>query len=245
MNELSITLYEKSSNTITYWRTARLANNWESTSEVSHRCNDDTDAISFFVFFFSSTLRSLPQSLSIKRQIKSKVELTVKNKSRQIGMNRWKRAIYNIGIFNSKTKQIIRKTIVNSELWYEAMKEIEGHFGGGVGTYFQFLRFLFVLNFLSMITVLRYASLPLSACRCDLMVIFCLQFHCASTNLEKLHEKWQRPANIHRNIWGAGEYHRLHHGRGESQSRMRISIFPTRVKLSLLFGIFNSQKKIR
>lgn len=74
-------------------------------------------------------------------------------------MNRWKRAIYNIGIFNNKAKQIVRKAIINGELWYESMKEIEGHFGGGVGTYFQFLRFLFVLNFLSMVTVLWYVFL--------------------------------------------------------------------------------------
>lgn len=74
-------------------------------------------------------------------------------------MNRWKRAIYNFGIFNSRTKHIIHKAIVNGELWYESMKEIEGHFGGGVGTYFQFLRFLFVLNFLSMVTVVGFVFL--------------------------------------------------------------------------------------
>lgn len=126
-----------------------------------HNIRTTTDQIYFSFFFLSvsSTLRALPQSLSIKRQIKSKVELTVKNKSLQIGTNRWKRAIHNIGILNSKIKKIIRKAIINGEIWYGSMREIEGHFGGGVGTYFQFLRFLFVLNFLSMVTVLRYVFL--------------------------------------------------------------------------------------
>lgn len=45
-----------------------------------------------------------------------------------------------------RTKQSIMSTLNSIELWYGSMKEIEGRFGSGVGTYFKFLRWLFGLN---------------------------------------------------------------------------------------------------
>lgn len=95
---------------------------------------------------FSKTLRALPQLLSAKLRIKSRIGDIVKEKSLQTGSNRWKRACYFVGFCTIKTKYFIRNTMRNAALWKKSMKEIEGYFGAGVETYFRFFRFLFVIN---------------------------------------------------------------------------------------------------
>lgn len=93
----------------------------------------------------------MPQSLHIKRQIKSKVSDIITEKSQRLGMNRWKRAVHFIGLCRIKSKIFIRNFMRNIELWNDSIKEIEGHFGAGAETYFRFFRFLFVINLLLMI----------------------------------------------------------------------------------------------
>lgn len=100
---------------------------------------------------FSKILRALPQSLFIKRQIKSRIADIVQEKSQRIGMNRWKKALHFIGLCSAKSKVIIRNCMRNFELWNDSMKEIEGYFGAGADTYFRFFRFLFVINLSLMI----------------------------------------------------------------------------------------------
>lgn len=46
------------------------------------------------------------------------------------------------------------------ELWYGSMKQIEGHFGSGVGTYFVFLRWLFLLNLYLLLFTFAFITLP-------------------------------------------------------------------------------------
>lgn len=104
---------------------------------------------------YSTTLRALPQSLSIKRRIKVRVEQTVKNKSNIDGTNRWKRALYVIGYIYINAKMFLTNTIRDLELWRSSMNEIEGYVGGDVGTYFKFLRYLFTLNLMLMVTTIR------------------------------------------------------------------------------------------
>lgn len=100
-----------------------------------------------------ATLRALPQGLSLRRQIKARVDASVAQKSQHIPPNCWKSFANDVSLLCNESKALTRKTIKNAELWYESMKEIEGHFGNGVGTYFKFLRFLFVLNFIAMMVI--------------------------------------------------------------------------------------------
>lgn len=103
------------------------------------------------LLFHSKILRSLPQTLSMKRQIKSNVLQIVRERSHRSGSNRWKRALHLFGAFSIKCKLIMRNSVRNLRLWNDSMKEIEGHFGAGCWTYYRFFRFLFVINLLLMI----------------------------------------------------------------------------------------------
>lgn len=97
-------------------------------------------------------MRALPQSLYIKRLIKAKVTTIVKERSQRMGMNRWKRGVQLVGLCSTKLKQFVRNFRRSVELWNDSVKEIEGHFGAGAETYFQFFRFLFIINLFLMIT---------------------------------------------------------------------------------------------
>ncbi|XP_055296530.1 transmembrane channel-like protein 7 [Sitodiplosis mosellana] len=108
----------------------------------------------------NKTLRALPQSLSIKRQIKSNVLHIVRERSHRMGINRWKRALHVFGLFSTKSKLMVRNSMRNLRLWNDSMKEIEGHFGAGAETYFRFFRFLFVINLLLMIVTFLFIVLP-------------------------------------------------------------------------------------
>ncbi|MCI4374278.1 hypothetical protein PGIGA_G00004510 [Pangasianodon gigas] len=46
------------------------------------------------------------------------------------------------------------------ELWRKSMHQIGGHFGGGVQSYFLFLRFLVILNFLSFLLMAGFVIIP-------------------------------------------------------------------------------------
>lgn len=102
----------------------------------------------FFSFppFCRDTLKALPQSLTIKRQIKSKLTKTVTDNARGKSISRHNKIKYKVTMKIKRTKQRIMSTLNSIELWYGSMKEIEGRFGSGVGTYFKFLRWLFGLN---------------------------------------------------------------------------------------------------
>lgn len=89
--------------------------------------------------------------MSIKREIKSKVDRTITNKTKELGATRWTRIKFSTGLWYNQTKIFSRNTMIDIELWYKSMKEIEGHFGGGVGTYFKFLRYLFILDLILMV----------------------------------------------------------------------------------------------
>lgn len=103
----------------------------------------------------SETLRALPQALSIKRRIKEKVAKAVKNKSLRESANQWTYFPSSIGLSYERVIHFIKNRRKFGELWHGSIKEIEGKFGGSVGTYFKFLRFLFILNIILMIATLR------------------------------------------------------------------------------------------
>lgn len=143
-----------------WWRTVPLARNWESKQSKCifwrvHWFSSDQHSFNQFVSIClslsSATLRSLPQLLSTRMRIKTKLKEIVKEKSRQTGTNHWKRALNFVGFCSIKSKHFVRNTVRDTKFWYDSMKEIEGYFGAGVETYFRFFRFLFVINIFLMI----------------------------------------------------------------------------------------------
>lgn len=46
------------------------------------------------------------------------------------------------------------------ELWYGALKQIEGNFGSGIGSYFKFLRSIFNLNLFIAVVSFIFIVLP-------------------------------------------------------------------------------------
>lgn len=54
----------------------------------------------------------------------------------------------------------VRNLIFSIELWYEAIRNIEGHFGSAVGSYFYFLRWLFAIDLMLAIFVVAFVVIP-------------------------------------------------------------------------------------
>ncbi|GBP85178.1 Transmembrane channel-like protein 3 [Eumeta japonica] len=54
----------------------------------------------------------------------------------------------------------LRNFIFSVELWYEAIRKVEGHFGSAVGSYFYFLRWLFMLNFVLTVFLVSFVVVP-------------------------------------------------------------------------------------
>ncbi|VEN60994.1 unnamed protein product [Callosobruchus maculatus] len=91
-------------------------------------------------------LRDMPQCLTLKRCVKEKLSRSVNRKSKRKPISCWKSLKY-------KTDMLINK------LWYDALKKIEGNFGSGVGSFFKFLRWIFILN--SVISIVSFAFVVL------------------------------------------------------------------------------------
>lgn len=92
------------------------------------------------------TLREMPESLTMKRTVRKKLVKSVSQKSRHSPLSIWKRFKYRISMSFTKFNVELKNILYTLELWYSSLKQIEGHFGSGVATYFRFLRWLFLLN---------------------------------------------------------------------------------------------------
>lgn len=60
----------------------------------------------------------------------------------------------------NRTEHATASTLINLELWYGRLKRIEGNCGSAVGTYFKFLRSLFVLNALLALFSVGFVVVP-------------------------------------------------------------------------------------
>ncbi|NXC38210.1 TMC7 protein, partial [Penelope pileata] len=100
----------------------------------------------------SCPVRESPLSIAQKRMDFQQADIKYSS-----GWNQWKRA-------NSKSWQKalrdIRELSSYLELWRHDIHSIEGKFGTGIQSYFSFLRFLVLLNFLIFILVFGFITLP-------------------------------------------------------------------------------------
>ncbi|KAF7993349.1 hypothetical protein HCN44_006409 [Aphidius gifuensis] len=97
------------------------------------------------------TLREMPQCLTIKRSIKANLTNSINLKTEIKVVSRWKQLKYSTSIFWIKFFDSLREINSSLELWYSSIKTIEGNFGSGVATYFKFLRWLLLINFINCI----------------------------------------------------------------------------------------------
>lgn len=106
-------------------------------------------------------LRDMPQSLTIKRQVKQTLMLNEKSRGDNhstIGCYKW--AVYSIIILYSKLKASIYNFLYTFELWYLILKTLEGQFGSAVATFFRFFRSLFFLNLFTLVPTFFFIVLP-------------------------------------------------------------------------------------
>lgn len=83
--------------------------------------------------------------------------MSQKSKRKPIGV--MKRLQYRISI-NWKHFKTNIGHINYFNLWHSTLKDIEGHFGSGYASYFKFLRWIFVMNFMVTILLLLVVALP-------------------------------------------------------------------------------------
>ncbi|XP_058443941.1 transmembrane channel-like protein 7 [Malaya genurostris] len=107
-------------------------------------------------------IKSMAQTLSIKRQIRANLARTVTRRSvsRSKSVSFLRKCKYSSKIYASRFIKFVKHVITNFELFYGSMKEIEGHFGSRISAYFKFLRWLLVLNLPVVIFVFGFVTFP-------------------------------------------------------------------------------------
>ncbi|KAF7708072.1 transmembrane channel-like protein 7 isoform X2 [Silurus meridionalis] len=99
-------------------------------------------------------LRELPLHMGLKKAIRQVQQMQIPVVS---SWGSWR-------FRSSKTFQRFREDLWSVlyfiELWRKSMHQIGGHFGGGVQSYFLFLRFLVILNFLSFMLMAGFVIIP-------------------------------------------------------------------------------------
>ncbi|XP_072205775.1 transmembrane channel-like protein 7 isoform X1 [Excalfactoria chinensis] len=98
-------------------------------------------------------LWELPVSIADKRRIRDSQQADIKYSS---GWNQWKRTRKSW----KKALKDIKELSSYMELWRRDIHSIEGKFGTGIQSYFSFLRFLVLLNFLMFILMFSFVVLP-------------------------------------------------------------------------------------
>lgn len=105
-------------------------------------------------------LRDMPQCLTVKRRVKAKLHESVRAKSKIRHIGYFKQLKYTLNIFLAKLKMDLRDLMYSFELWYNALKTIEGNFGSGVASFFKFMRLLFLLNVFVAFICFSFVVLP-------------------------------------------------------------------------------------
>ncbi|XP_070691319.1 transmembrane channel-like protein 7 [Pempheris klunzingeri] len=99
-------------------------------------------------------LRSIPLPMALKRAVRQVQQMQVPVVSRRDTWKRHKTKCL------SKLKDNTRRFLHFFALWSKTLQKIGGNFGGGVQSYFLFLRFLVVLNFVSFLLIAGLVIIP-------------------------------------------------------------------------------------
>nr|XP_033816965.1 transmembrane channel-like protein 4 [Geotrypetes seraphini] len=102
----------------------------------------------------SRPMKELPLTLSEKRRIRERQQLRMRKIS---GWNSWKDSQHRAARrFRERTTEVFQYT----EMWRGSLHRIEGHFGSGVQSYFSFLRFLVLINFVTFLLIGGFIAIP-------------------------------------------------------------------------------------
>lgn len=99
-------------------------------------------------------LRAIPLPIAFKRAVRQVQQMQIPVVS---NVDSWK---------NKRNKTFVKlktgaiEVISFFTLWRKSLQRIGGNFGGGVQSYFQFLRFLVVLNFVSFLLIAAFVIIP-------------------------------------------------------------------------------------
>ncbi|KAM8827126.1 transmembrane channel-like protein 7 isoform 1-T1 [Synchiropus picturatus] len=93
-------------------------------------------------------LRNIPLSMAVKRAVRHAQQMQTASRVKR-------RARYLL-----KVKDNIKEVCYFFTLWRKSLQKIGGNFGGGVQSYFLFLRFLVMLNFISFLLIAGFVLIP-------------------------------------------------------------------------------------
>lgn len=103
-------------------------------------------------------LRTIPLPMALKRAVRRAQQMQTQEDT---SAHSWKRKNQIL----AKVKFGITETLNFFTLWRKSLQKIGGNFGGGVQSYFLFLRFLVVLNFFSFLLIAGFVIIPSIAFR--------------------------------------------------------------------------------
>ncbi|KAM9305536.1 transmembrane channel-like protein 7 [Gastrophryne carolinensis] len=105
---------------------------------------------------FNIPLRERPISIQDKRKLRDIQTLRFQNTS---NWSQWKDHSKNVC---RKFREDVTALLANLQLWRGNIHSIEGKFGTGIGSYFSFLRFLVLLNFIIFLLMFCFTTLPVA-----------------------------------------------------------------------------------
>ncbi|XP_068591166.1 transmembrane channel-like protein 7 [Cebidichthys violaceus] len=99
-------------------------------------------------------LRAIPLPMALKRAVRQVQQMQVPVvSSRQSWRRKRTKSLH-------KLKEKARESLYFFTLWRKSLQKIGGNFGGGVQSYFLFLRFLVVFNFVSFLLIAGFVLIP-------------------------------------------------------------------------------------
>ncbi|CAH0719657.1 unnamed protein product, partial [Brenthis ino] len=105
-------------------------------------------------------LRDLPQGLTMKRNVRAKLSASVSLRSNRRPISMYRRLKYTFSFTWKRSRDRFRDFFFSIDLWYEAIRNIEGNLGSAVGSYFHLLRWLFGINLMLSILIICFVMVP-------------------------------------------------------------------------------------
>ncbi|XP_035215874.1 transmembrane channel-like protein 5 isoform X2 [Stegodyphus dumicola] len=107
-----------------------------------------------------NTLREMHQSLTIKRQVKEKLDAEYREKEASQILDRLTRFKLRLSMAWHKFVYEVKNLSYLFSVWHSPIKNIQGQFGSGVASYFIFVRWLLYINLCNFFLLLLFVLIP-------------------------------------------------------------------------------------